>query len=214
VALLVLAVAVLVIGTPSTESKYARLKINRTVNDQQVKMTADQALAQRQMQITPAELFKTMNDDTVKLTMIDVRPEADYNLFHIRNAVNIPNEQLKTHVPGFLATAAPNAVYVVASNGEDLSTKAWKTLAAEGVQNVYILEGGVNNWIAYFGKDDPGIKKIDSSVSAEQLQFNLPSALGDRYQCADPSPIEYENLEFIPKIQLQLKRDKSGGGCG
>jgi rhodanese-related sulfurtransferase len=214
VALFVLALAVLFIGTPSTEQKYARLQISRTVDEQPVKMAGDEALAQRQMQIVPAELFKSMNDDTLKLTMIDVRPEMDYNLFHVHGAQNIPSDQLKVHIPELLAKSAPNAVYVVMSNDEDVSTKAWKMLAAEAVPNVYILEGGVNNWIAFFGKDDPNIQKTNTLLSVEQLQYNFPAALGDRYDCADPSPIEYENLEFTPKIQLQLKRDKSGGGCG
>jgi rhodanese-related sulfurtransferase len=214
VGLLVLAVGVMVIGTPSTETKYSRLQINRTVNEQQVQMSAEDALAQRQMQIVPAELFKSMNDDALKLTMIDVRPEADYNLFHIRGAINVPADQLKAHIPEWLANSAPNSVYVVMSNDEERSTNAWKTLVAEAVSNVYILEGGINNWISFFGEDDPSIEKASAPAGAEQLQFQFPSALGDRYQCADPSPIEYEALEFIPKIQLQLKRDKSGGGCG
>jgi branched-chain amino acid transport system ATP-binding protein len=47
----------------------------------------------------------------------------------------------------------------------------------------------------------------------DTLQFVFASALGDRYSAANPSPHEWE-LEFTPKIQLQLKRDKSGGGCG
>jgi rhodanese-related sulfurtransferase len=213
-ALFVLAVAVLVVGTPSTETKYARLQINRTVNEQQVKMTADEALSQREVQIVPAELFKSMNDDTLKLTMIDVRPEADYNLFHIRGAINVPADQLMAHIPEWLAKSAPNSVYVVMSNDEERSTKAWKTLIAEAVSNVYILEGGINDWIAFFGKDDPSIEKASVPASPEQLQYVFPAALGDRYTCSDPSPIEYEKLEFTPKIQLQLKRDKSGGGCG
>jgi rhodanese-related sulfurtransferase len=214
VALLVLAVGVLVVGTPSTETKYNRLQISRTLDEQQVKMSADEALVQRQMQIVPAELFKSMNDDTLKLTMIDVRPEADYNLFHIRGAINVPADQLMAHIPEWLANSAPNSVYVVMSNDEERSTKAWKTLAAEAVSNVYILEGGINNWISFFGKDDPSIEEVNAPISPEQLQYKLPAALGDRYKCSDPSPIEYEALEFIPKIQLQLKRDKSGGGCG
>ena len=48
----------------------------------------------------------------------------------------------------------------------------------------------------------------------DQLQYIFPAALGDRYECSDPSPIENEELEFTPKIKLELKRDKSGGGCG
>ncbi len=213
-ALVVLALAVVFIGKPSTETKYARVQINRTINEQAVKMGADQALAEHQVQIVPAELFKSMNDDTLKLTMLDVRSEADFNLFHIRRTTNIPVAQLSMHVPQLLAGSAPNAVYVVMSNDEQLSTQAWRLLVAESIPNVYILEGGVNNWISFFGKDDPEIMRASQPAAVEQLQFAFPSALGDRYNCSDPSPIEYETLKFDPRIQLQLKRDKSGGGCG
>jgi hypothetical protein len=82
------------------------------------------------------------------------------------------------------------------------------------VANVYILEGGVNNWIAFFGADDPNIIGKASNPLEDQLAYIFPAALGDRYKCSAPSPIEFEALEYEPKIQLQLKRDKSGGGCG
>lgn len=221
-ALLVLALTVVFIGNPSTEQKYSKAIIIRTsqelqadgqVKDVQVKYTADEALAQRLVQITPAELFKTRYDQKVILTMIDVRSEADYNLFHVRGAVNIPVVELKSHVPNLLATSAANAIYVVMSNDETIATESWKLLTAEGVPNVYILEGGINNWLVAFGETDPEILPVSTQLD-EQLKFHFPAALGDRYECADPSPIENENIEFIPKIELQLKRDKSGGGCG
>jgi hypothetical protein len=50
-------------------------------------------------------------------------------------------------------------------------------------------------------------------VGQDTLRFEFPAALGDRYECASPSPHEW-TLEFTPKIKLQIKRDKSGGGCG
>ncbi len=221
-ALFALALVVVFIGTPSTEDKYAKATIVRTVQETQadgtvkeiqVKYSTDDALTQRLVQITPAELFKTRYDQKVILTMIDVRPEADYNLFHVRGAVNLPSAELKSHIPDLLATAAPNAIYVVMSNDETLATQAWKLLTAEGVPNVYILEGGLNNWITVFGETDAEILPI-SVTTDETLKFQFPSALGDRYECSDPSPIENENIEFTPKIQLQMKRDKSGGGCG
>ncbi len=40
-----------------------------------------------------------------------------------------------------------------------------------------------------------------------------PAALGDRFAAAEPNPHVWE-LEFTPKVKLQIKRDKSGGGCG
>jgi rhodanese-related sulfurtransferase/uncharacterized membrane protein YedE/YeeE len=220
--LFLLALTVALIGTPSTDAKYSQATITRTVQetqtdgqvkDVQVKYSAEEALAKRLVQITPAELFKTRYDQKVILTMLDVRPEADYNLFHVLGAQNFPLADLKAHIPTLLASAAPNAIYVVMSNDETLATQAWKTLTAESIPNVYILEGGINNWITAFGATDPEIKPISASA-AEQLKFQFPSALGDRYECSDPSPIENEKIEYLPKIQLQIKRDKSGGGCG
>jgi rhodanese-related sulfurtransferase len=211
--LFLLALGVALIGSPSTDQKYSKATILRTVDDKPVKYSADEALAQRLVQIVPAELFKTRYDQKVRLTMIDVRPEADYNLFHIRGAINIPAPQLKAHIPSLLATSAANSIYVVISNDETLATQAWKLLVAESLPNVYLLEGGLNNWIAVFGKTDPQIQPLASSLD-EQLKYSFPAALGDRYTCADPDPIENEKIEFTPRIQLQLKRDKSGGGCG
>jgi hypothetical protein len=214
VALFTLAAAVLLIGSPSTEEKYALLKINRTINEQKVALTADEALAQRQVQIEPGELFHSMNDDALKIKILDVRNEAEYNLFHIRGAENIPAGNIKSIVPGLLAVHTPNTVYIVVSNDETAATEAWRTLVAESVANVYILEGGVNNWIAVFGKESPEIKPLNLVNATDLLNYTFPAALGDRYECSDPSPIEYEKLLYTPKIQLELKRDKSGGGCG
>jgi hypothetical protein len=102
------------------------------------------------------------------------------------------------------------------SNDETAAVQAWKTLVASTVPNVYILEGGINNWIAFFGAEDESLQDVQPALNPapDQLAYIFPAALGNRYESCDPSPIEYEHLEFEAKIQLQLKRDKSGGGCG
>ena len=228
-ALFVLAVSVVLIGSPNLEEKYSRATITRTVVEASdgasaeelqsiqpvsVKMSPDEALANREMQISPAELFTTLHDQKLKPVMLDVRPEAEYNLFHVRGAENIQVSELAAFAKELIAEYTPNRVIVVMSNDETLATQAWKALVAESVSNVYILEGGLNNWIAFFGTEDPNIEGKVASPVNEQLAYIFPAALGDRYKCSDPSPIKFEELEFEPKIQLQLKRDKSGGGCG
>jgi rhodanese-related sulfurtransferase/uncharacterized membrane protein (DUF485 family) len=225
----VLALGVVLLGSPSLEQKYTRVSITRTIAETpggateeelqaveqvSVQMSADEALAKREMQISPAELYTTIYDQKLKPVMLDVRPEAEYNLFHVRGAQNIQVSELSTHAKELIAEYTPNRVIVVMSNDETRATQAWKILVAESVSNVYILEGGLNNWIAFFGADDPNIEGKASNPKDEQLAYIFPAALGDRYECSDPNPIEFEELEFEPKIQLQLKRDKSGGGCG
>ncbi len=207
------AIAIVFIGTPTTADKYDRLTLNRTVDGQPVVFTAEEMLTNRQAYIHPGELLATMADDRLITTIIDVRPEADYNLFHIANAVNVPAADISSVIPSLLADQTPNKVYVVVSNDETTATQAWKILVAESVPNTYILEGGVNNWITVFGQDEDGISPLASTLD-EALRYLFPSALGDRYACANPSPLMEWELEFEPKIQLQLKRDKSGGGCG
>jgi hypothetical protein len=81
------------------------------------------------------------------------------------------------------------------------------------VPNVYILEGGVNHWIDTFGQADAAIRPTPMPAGYDLIRYTFPAALGDRYAAAAPNPHEWE-VEFLPKIKLQLQRDKSGGGCG
>ena len=221
-ALFVLALAVVLIGSPSLEQKYAKLKFTRTETIPELNgvaatintytYTADQMLEKRLVQISPSELFKTVYNQSINLVMLDVRPESDYNLYHLKGAINVPLEKLPTIVPDLLSEPPTNSVFVLMSNDETAATKAWKLLSASTVPNVYILDGGINSWIAFFGKDE-GFQAI-SSVGNDQLGYTFPAALGSRYESCDPNPQAYEELEFEAKIKLQLKRDKSGGGCG
>lgn len=221
-ALFVLALAVIFIGTPSFEEKYSKLTFTRTetiprasVNADPIitKMTysADHMLEERLVQVSPAELFKTVYNQNVNLVMLDVRPESDYNLYHIKGALNVPLERLQEITPDLLTEPPANSVFVVMSNDEVAATEAWRRLVASAVPNVYILEGGINNWIAFFGESD-GFQPAD--LGEDQLGYIFPAALGSRYESCDPNPIEYEELDFEAKIKLELKRDKSGGGCG
>ena len=222
-ALFALALVVVFIGTPSLEEKYSKLTFTRTetiphpsgnadpiVNTD--KYSGDQMLEKRLVQITPAETFKTIYNQNINLILLDVRPEADFNLYHIKGALNLPMDKLPSIIPDLLTEPPANSVFVLMSNDETAATQAWKQLVASSVPNVYILEGGVNNWIVFFGEGE-GFEAA-SLLDKDQLGYIFPAALGNSYESCDPNPIEYEELEFEAKIKLELKRDKSGGGCG
>jgi rhodanese-related sulfurtransferase len=169
-------------------------------------------LENRLVQITPAELFKSVYNQNIHLVMLDVRPESDYNLYHLDGAVNIPFDSLTEVIPDLLSEPPANTVFVLMSNDEIAATQAWKQLVASSVPNVYILEGGINHWIAFFGSEE-GFQTA-TSTGEDRLGYLFPAALGSQYESCDPDPIEYEDLEFVARIKLELKRDKSGGGCG
>ena len=202
VGLVTFAASTIIIGMPTTEDKYAL-----------VAEAKDTALASRDVQIDPGELLDTVANDTLKVVMLDVRPEAEYNQFHITGAQNVPLAQIADLVPELHAQQALNTVFVLMSNEEKAATAAWKVLSAESVPNVYILEGGINEWLATFGHEEGDIVQVAAPTGDDTLCFNFPAALGDRFAAADPSPHEWQ-FEYTPKVKLQIKRDKSGGGCG
>jgi rhodanese-related sulfurtransferase len=223
--LVVFALAVVFIGTPSLEEKYNKITFTRTETIQQenadpivntLTYSADEMLSNRLVFTSPAEAFKAKYNQAMNPIYIDVRSEADYNLYHIEGAINIPVERIEEVVPVLLTEPAANSIFIVMSNDETAAVQAWKILVGSSLSNSYILEGGINNWIAFFGKDDKELQSVQmvTNPANDQLAYHFPAALGSRYESCDPSPIEYEALEFEAKIKLQLKRDKSGGGCG
>lgn len=200
--LVAVAVAVLLVGEPDAVRKWSWLE-----------STKAPALANREVQIAPAELLTSLADDRLRVVMLDVRPETEYNLFHIKGAQNVPLAELPTLIPTFHTQQAVNTLFITMSNDEGAATDAWKLLTAESVPNTYLLEGGVNHWIATFGQAETAIQPNTTPAADDTLQYLFPAALGDRYNAAAPDPHAWE-VEFTPKIKLQMSRDKSGGGCG
>jgi rhodanese-related sulfurtransferase len=176
-------------------------------------------LEDRSVYIDPAELLSLMQDDYIQLLIVDVRPEPDWNLFHLRYAERIAIEELPQH-RARLASLPANAVVVVVSNGEALSTKAWKHLMVLAKTNAYILEGGLNHWLDIYRqrKETPGEDgEADGSRGVEgdgeRLRHTFKLALGDRHPPSFPDPHHVQPREYEPKVKL-IKKVVKKGGCG
>ena len=201
-ALVLVALAVLIIGQPTTADKWARVAKEK-----------EAALANREVQIHPGELLASIANDTLNMVLLDVRSEADYNIFHIIGARNVQPGKVKTIVKELLREPAANTVYVVMSNDESAATEVWKVLVAEGLPNVYILEGGINNWIRNFAGMEKDISPIAAPPGNDRLAFTFSAALGSRFEASNPDPLIY-TPEYTPKIKIQLPSGPTGGGCG
>ena len=197
--LVLLAGLVLIIGQPTTADRWTRLAPEKEL-----------LLNARAVNIHPGELLATMHDHRLKLVLLDIRSESDYNQFHLADARRASLEALPA-LASELRTEPANTVFVLMSNGEAAATAAWKMLAAESVANVYILEGGVNGWLQTFAAEDERIRPL-GTARGEELGFEFSAALGSAFPAAEPNPQEYQ-LEYTPKIQLKNQRARSGG-CG
>lgn len=199
--LVALAAVVLLVGQPSNADRW-----------QSIAPESQAKLDNREVQIAPAELLTYLHDSKIKVIPLDVRDERFYNQFHIRGAVHIPLDDIQEKAKEYQLELA-NTVFVTISNDEAKATEAWKILKAESVPNVYILEGGINAWLDTYAAGSFGEDDLVPNRQPDQLAYKFRTATGARHQAAEPNP-DFLNLEYEPKVILELKRAPISGGCG
>ena len=202
-ALVLAALAVLTIGQPTLAERWA-----------QVAPVQAARLRDRQVQVEPAELVSLMHNDQINLVMLDVRSESDYNLFHLRDARRVDASEL----PGLaaeLTKESPNTAVVLMSDDEDGATRVWKRLEADRVPNVYLLEGGLNEWLNVFGHEDHGGCAVLTNGGNDQLRHYFAAARGSRDPAASPEMHENDpRLAFHAKVKIEQAKAAKKGGCG
>ena len=196
-----LAAVTLAVGQPDNTDRW------KMIEAEQVAM-----LDERAVQIEPAELLSVIHDSGIRAVLLDVREERHYNQFHIQGARHLPADQV---IPAAreLMFAPANTVFVTMSNDESAATEAWRALKAESLPNVYILAGGVNNWIRTYSEPSFADRNLLRDRGNDQPAYRFDAALGSRHAAAEPNPEAFE-IEFEPKVKLELKRAPTSGGCG
>jgi rhodanese-related sulfurtransferase len=154
-----------------------------------------------------------MHNNYLDLHIVDVRPERDWNLFHLWGAEHIEPSELSVHRETF-ADLPDNGVIVLVSNDEAQATQAWKLLMSIAKQpNAYILAGGINRWLDTFSAEGPSQGAETQGAADDTLRHPIKWALGARHPAALPDPHDIEHQEFTNKVKLQ-KRIVKKGGCG
>jgi len=160
--------------------------------------------------VHPAEVVEWREDQSVYVRVIDVRSEADFNRFHLLGSSNVGVDGIED--PAFLATlrAVPdNTLIFVVSNGEAHAVAAWKILKGEGIGNVYIVEGGMNGWLAQYPPDPciatpvPRARLGDEEV----LAYEFNRSVGDHCFSAHPeAPSKEPPTDCYLEAHPELKR--------
>ena len=199
--LVALAVVSLLVGQPDNADRWQRI-----APEQQV------LLDERAVQVEPAELLSVIHDTGLKAVLLDLRDERYYNQFHIRGARRLPPEAVIPAAHELILEPA-NTVFVLMGHDEAAATEAWKQMRAESLPNVYILAGGVNNWIRTFSDQAFLDRNLLRGRGMDTPAYRFDTAIGARQPAAEPNPRAFD-LEFEPKVKLEAKRAAKSGGCG
>lgn len=168
-----------------------------------------ETIQSRKIFVDPAELLDAIYNDNLAVKIIDVRDEIDYNLFHIRDSELATMDMVRD--PRWVRSLPKKAVIMLVSNDEAAAVEAWKLLKVQRAANLYVLEGGINNWLARYGdlKPKPGVAK-----SSDRLAYSFDLALGGNHPASDPNPEVCPKREYVKKIENVGKTAKKAGGCG
>lgn len=98
--------------------------------------------------ITPA----TLREQHADAPLVDVRTPGEFESARIPDAVNRPLDQLEDHVEELRALCGDDTPLVLVCQSGNRAEQARERLAAAGVTNVTVLDGGVNGWRAADGE--------------------------------------------------------------
>ncbi len=200
-----------VVGQPSLERKIRWAEAG-----------LEASLHSRAVHVDPAELLTLMHGNQMPLVLLDVRPESDFNVFHLLDARRV---ELDDFTPRWAAGVPSNAVVVVMSNDEAGAHEAWKRLAVllnprpeipvTDRSRVYVLAGGVNRWLDLYQAERGDVPGPEiPSLGRDRLAHRFAAALGDRFDVSRPPLTVASARSFSAKVKAPMARRVVGGGCG
>jgi len=197
---LLLALGLYSVGMPTLEERI-----------QKMKPQLDKKLASRTVHIDPAELENLIYNANFGIHILDLRSEADFNLFHILDAKRVTLDQFRDE--NWVRKLPGQTVFVLVSNGEKTAEQGYRILAASNVPNLYILDGGINHWLEVFGPQRM-MRKREACGPTECRLYRFDAAMGERQPESDPGMESISGRTYQKKVTPIGRTVKKAGGCG
>jgi rhodanese-related sulfurtransferase len=176
-ALLVACLFLIVRGQPTPTQQWNRLPAE-----------AKGLVASRDVFVHPAEVVELRKDVNVKVAILDVRDEHQFNLFHVGGAERLDASRLAepaVHRP--LLDQPPSTVTFLIGTGEEGALRAWKELKALGVGNLYVVEGGINRWLELYALPQCVAQRATVlGGDSDALGYRFEYAVGDQAPASWP----------------------------
>lgn len=128
--------------------------------------------------IKAEEVKKNLNNE--KYHVIDIRTDSWFEYGHVKNAANVPAEDLLTYFETKINPANYDKIIMVCYSGQSAAYFA-ALLNMAGYDNVYSMEYGMSSWREDFA--DPWLKNIQTSYEDKlETSANSKPTSGDHPQ--------------------------------
>jgi rhodanese-related sulfurtransferase len=144
------------------------------------------------------------------IQLIDVRDEKLFNKFTLNGAINIPlKDLLKEDNLAYL----DQDIYktILFSNGNSDADVAWMLATRMGYQNVFVMQGGLNNWVDHILQPQEN-SVIWDRVNDQLYQYRKGASLYFGGKSIEPSDDGAKVKAKKPAVRRKKKEVE--GGCG
>ncbi|MCT4613490.1 MAG: rhodanese-like domain-containing protein [Marinifilaceae bacterium] len=120
--------------------------------------------------ISATDLADEMLAGEDEIILLDIRDSIQYNQYTINGALNMPMAKFSEE-DNIAKLANTSAKKIIFSNGTIYSENAWMLLYLKRIENIYVLNGGINSWISeimYPNKFD-----VKSFTAIELMAFEV-----------------------------------------
>jgi rhodanese-related sulfurtransferase/uncharacterized membrane protein YedE/YeeE len=151
--------------------------------------------------------YRLVNGRDMPVLFVDVRSSEEFNSFALPGAMNIPiGMMLDQRYKAFLESSDQRIVFY--SNSGALATQAWLIAARAGMDNVHVLQGGLNGFVQTIFVDEPFTQTQDITL-LHQARFREKARNYFLSGKATPDV----NAPATPVIKLIEVEMPAKGGC-
>jgi len=151
------------------------------------------------------------------ITLVDVRSEAEYTAYHLPGAINIPAaDLLAKDESGALkwedALGQDIRKVILYGNGSIYASQAWTLLRRLKYDNIYVMKGGLNEWIStIILPKHPGETVADSELAL----YNTRKAASFYFTGGKAAAAPTTDAPAVTPAANPGKsgKKKEGGGC-
>jgi len=161
----------------------------------------------KQYLISVDKVARALAEEDSSIFIIDLRSAEEYRKLNIPGSINIPYKDLfNKDFEGYLDQKKVKNIFY--SNGNIVSSQAWALCTGMGYQNIYVMEGGLNEWFKTV---------MNTNFTGERISARENALFESRFRARklfnemNSLPDSLKNKFIETKRKTKKKLD---GGCG
>jgi rhodanese-related sulfurtransferase len=180
------------------------------------KETYDEILAEELLQqvtspsrfISPDVVADRLINNDPSLLLIDVRNVEQYNDYTLPGSINIPLKDI--FLPDQMDILSREGMEIIFfSNGDIYADQAWILCKRKGLQNIFVMKGGINEWFnSFFLLQPPPETASNEDIALYQFRYAVR-----QYFTGGETEVAPKQAADKITVTPRAKKTAAEGGC-